>query len=235
MKLIKRITILATLLTASILAFAQNQTLVPRDYQQENIQVVQHSAYTTAFNWDTKVPAWVGWSIKKEHLENPVVSREGYDFMPDPHLKAGIPNTYDYSDSGYDRGHMCPAADCKWSKWVMKESFYLSNVCPQDRVLNAGYWFVLEKHTRQLAYKYGFVEVVCGPVFYDVNTCKRIGANEVAVPDAFWRVILYYDKEGRGHLESYLVPNEPIDDNVKYDTYITDIKTIEKATGIRLQ
>ena len=96
--------------------------------------------------------------------------------------------------SGYDRGHMAPAADMKWSKQAMEESFYMSNICPQNPNLNRGDWNDLEEKSRQWAKKYGAVYIACGPI-YDTKRPKRIGNNKVAVPHAFYKVILINDKK----------------------------------------
>ena len=63
-------------------------------------------------------------------------------------------STGDYTKSGYDRGHMAPAADMKWNKQAMEESFYMSNICPQNPNLNRGDWNDLEEKSRQMAKKY---------------------------------------------------------------------------------
>ena len=115
-------------------------------------------------------------------------------FLPDPDVRGAKAYSNDYTKSGYDRGHMAPAADMKWSKQAMAESFYMSNICPQNPNLNRGDWNDLEEKSRQWAKKYGAVYIACGPV-YDHGKPKRIGNNKVAVPDAFYKV-----KIGRAHV-----------------------------------
>ena len=95
--------------------------------------------YTVSFNPELNIPNWVAWELNSSKLVEKE-SRAGH-FYPDPDIPRGIAvETGDYSNSGYDRGHMCPAADNKWDKQAMRESFYMTNICPQHHNLNRGNW-----------------------------------------------------------------------------------------------
>mgnify|MGYP002228685760 FL=1 len=93
----------------------------------------------------------------------------------------------DYTRSGYDRGHMAPAGDMKWSAKAMRESFYLSNICPQKPGLNRGIWKDLEEQARLWAKENGSLLIVTGPVITD--DLKRLGKNRVGIPKTFYKVI----------------------------------------------
>ena len=152
-----------------------------------NFPVIKHKAYTLAFNPTYKTPHWVGWELTAQESDG---NEEREDqFLPDPKAKGLSAYSSDYSRSGYDRGHMAPAGDMKWNATAMNESFYMTNICPQIHSLNAGKWNSLEKKTRDLAKKYGKVYISCGPIYSSKNP-KVIGENRVAVPDAFYKVIL---------------------------------------------
>lgn len=231
MKLLKKISLVAALLLATTL-YGYAQGLVPKDFHREHVQVIQHTGYTTAYNSVTRTPDWVAWTITAEKLAADVESRKGYDFQPDPQAKEFCPDTRAYSRSGYDRGHMCPAADCKWSADAMRESFYLSNVCPQINELNSGFWLALEKYTRRTAKQFGSVDVICGPIRYG-DTVNTIGDCKVVVPDAFFRIMRYTDKSGKIRIKSWIVPNIAISEDTILHRYEVDIQDIEQQTGLK--
>jgi len=128
--------------------------------------------------------------------------RDNSRFRPDPEL-AHSPALSDYRGSGYDRGHMAPAADMKWSQAAMDESFYLSNIAPQTGVgFNRGIWARLEREIRAWARQKGELVVITGPIYYDYS--PAIGAGIVA-PDAFYK-ILY--APGENEALAFLIPNQ---------------------------
>ena len=86
-------------------------------------------------------------------------------------------------------GHMCPAADCRWSKSAMNQSFLLSNMCPQTDYLNANSWETLEEHCRYWAQDYGDIYIATGPIFRD-GIKRTIGEGKIAVPEEFFKVVL---------------------------------------------
>ena len=151
-------------------------------------QVIQRTGYTLAYDKKTKTPQWVAWELTKEETKG---NHERTDkFLPDPNVEGAKVVTTDYTGSGYDRGHMAPAGDMKWSKKAMEESFYMSNICPQIHHLNTGDWNELEANTRKWARRYGSVYVTCGPIYNGRRRTQYIGKNRVKVPDAFFKAIL---------------------------------------------
>ena len=98
-------------------------SLVPR---QE--QIIRHSGYTVSYNKDLKIPNWVSYELTREETKGK--EKRGNRFIADPLVTGPIATNADYTRSGYDKGHMAPAADMKWSPEAMKESFYFSNMCP---------------------------------------------------------------------------------------------------------
>ena len=175
---------------------------------------------------DYKTPQWVAWELTKKETKG----KEGRTnkFLPDPDVRGAKAYTGDYTKSGYDRGHMAPAADMKWSKQAMKESFYMSNICPQNPNLNRGDWNDLEEKSRQWAKKYGAVYIACGPI-YDTKRPKRIGNNKVAVPHAFYKVILINDKKNPQAI-GFIFPNSAGHKPLK--KYIVTVDSVEKRTNI---
>jgi endonuclease G len=150
-------------------------------------QIIEHLAYTVSYNHDWNLPNWVAYELTNDELYGNV--ERSNHFAPDPLVYGDPVVTYDYTHSGYDRGHMVPAADMKWSEKAMRESFYMTNICPQNQNLNRGDWNDLEELARDWARKYGNLYIACGPlVSQDYRT---IGQNKkIAIPNAFFKVFL---------------------------------------------
>ena len=189
-------------------------------------QILKRKGYTLSYNADYKTPQWVAWELTKKATKG----KEGRTnkFLPDPDVRGAKAYTGDYTKSGYDRGHMAPAADMKWNKQAMEESFYMSNICPQNPNLNRGDWNDLEEKSRQWAKKYGAVYIACGPI-YDTKRPKRIGNNKVAVPHAFYKVILINDKKNPQAI-GFIFPNSAGHKPLK--KYMVTVDSVEKRTDI---
>ena len=166
---------------------------LPKLTSQTSEQIIQHTAMTISYNLKWNLPNWVAYTLTSAETTGEYGRKN--TFYPDPNIKHNPVVTQDYSHSGYDRGHMAPAADMKWSGEVMDECFYLSNICPQDHKLNTGVWKSLEEKCREYARYFGNIYIVCGPVVKN-NQYGTIGDNGVMVPDGFFKVLLapYYGK-----------------------------------------
>lgn len=125
-------------------------------------QVITHVGYTTSYNSNWLIPNWVAYGLTAREVAG-TYPRPKKQFEPDPMVKGRSAEHRDYTNSGYSRGHMAPAADMKWSEQAMLESFYLSNICPQIAELNGGVWEELENRVRKLASESN-VYVCCGPI-----------------------------------------------------------------------
>ena len=188
-------------------------------------KVVTHTGYTVSFNTAWRIPNWVAYELTAEEVQG--VEPRGNNFMPDPDIY-GTPSTDDYKNSGYDRGHMAPAADMKWSKQAMEESFYTSNICPQNKNLNKGDWKDLEEHVRSMATKYDHIYIACGPIV-SANP-KTIGQytyiDRIAIPDAFFKVILR-QKGDSWSAVGFMMPNQAGHKSLnKYAMSIDDIEIV---------
>jgi len=152
--------------------------------------VLRRYGYSVSYNKSTRCPNWVAWKLTGDHTYGPY-RRENYDFHEDMDVPSPRANMHDYSYNGLglERGHMCPAGDNKWSDKAMDECHLLSNICPQYGKLNGGAWKYLEEDCRDWAKAYDCIYIVCGPIFYG-KTRRTIGEDKVAVPDAFFKVIL---------------------------------------------
>ena len=121
---------------------------------------------------------------------------------------------------------MAPAADMKWSAQVMTESFYLSNICPQDRGLNGGTWLKLEEAVRDWARAQSPIYVVCGPIMGE--TFDTIGDNAVAIPDGFFKVVCKR-VNGLYFTIGFIFPNKVVKGSI-FD-YSCTVDEVEKVTG----
>jgi endonuclease G len=136
-----------------------------------------------------RIPLAVSWYLTREHASGRH-QRKNQMFHPDPEVKNPT-TTEDYIQSGYDRGHMCPAGDNKWSQEALEQTFLMTNICPQNHNLNKNDWNDLEQLCRQWARKYGKIYVVCGPLLRGSNH-RQIGprSRRVTVPEAFYKVVM---------------------------------------------
>lgn len=219
------------LVFTSLFVFAQKpinieNVEIPGKIKGRTERVIVHKGYTVSYNADWKIPNWVAYELTDVEVagEEPRAKK----FVPDPMVpKYESATTDDYKNSGWDRGHMAPAADMKWHPQAMKESFYLSNVCPQNRNLNAGVWKDLEEQVRDLASQKGHIYVVCGPIVSaDYQT---IGANNVVVPSAFFKVLL---QEEDGNIYTIGFVYENVAGRRPMSTYAMTVDDVEALTGI---
>ena len=188
-------------------------------------QVVNYEGMTLSFNRDMHIPNWVAWELTVSETAGTCPRSE--NFRGDNNV-IGSAEKWDYSYSGYDRGHMAPAGDMKWSEKAMDESFYMTNMCPQAKTLNTGVWKRLEEKCRQWAEIDSAIIIVCGPVLTDpIN--EFIGDTHVAVPQRFFKVILSpYVDEPRGI--GFIMPNGKVPGGMQATA--VSIDEVERVTGL---
>lgn len=162
------------------------EVVIPESTQSE---MIDYTGFTVSFNSDKHQLNYVVWELTGEETDGEVPRRN--KFLTDYRVK-GCASDADYRRSGYDRGHMAPAADMKWSQKAMEDCFYFTNICPQDKRLNSGAWGKLEAKCRQWAKKYGSLVIVCGPILTD-EMPDAIGPDRVPVPQRFFKVVLARD------------------------------------------
>lgn len=147
--------------------------LLPAPLTDRPEQILHRAGYTASYNHELKLPNWVAWHLTADHTNGPF-KRKGRTFTEDEEVEEPRANTYDYQRSGYDRGHMCPSADNRWSEQAQADCFLLTNICPQLHALNDGDWRILEEQCRDWADDWGDLYIVCGPVLTRQRH-KRIG------------------------------------------------------------
>ena len=143
-----------------------------------DIPIIRHLGYSFQYSEKHEQAFWVAYELTKKETEK--AFERTNEFIPDPSVSTGTATVGDYSKSGYDRGHLAPAADMGWSAQAMKESFYFSNMSPQEPGFNRGIWKKLEEQVRTWAKAYDSIYVVTGPVLKD--GLVQLGPNGVSIP-----------------------------------------------------
>lgn len=192
-------------------------------------QLLERFSYKTSYNKETRTPNWVGWALISEHTDGEY-ARKGHPFIEDLDvpLPRAIPADIRESECGYQRGHMCPAGDNKWSYKAQKDAFLMTNICPQNGNLNQHDWKYLEEACREWAKKYGKIYIVAGPIFYS-NKYKTVGERKVAVPDAFFKVVLRIGKTSETTKAiGFIYANQTGHHKMSY--YVRSVDEVEKAT-----
>ena len=187
-------------------------------------EVIYRDHYTLSYSENFEQAEWVAYKLTRSSLQQPNVERTDW-FEADPLIKQGSAHYKDYSGSGMTRGHLVPAADMAFHEKAMEETFFMSNISPQDRAFNGGIWRELEEQVRKWTWDRGELIIVAGPVLND--GLKRIGRNEVAVPEQFYKII--FDERDKEML-AFLIPNQKSERHLK--GYAVSVDTLEMITGI---
>lgn len=188
-------------------------------------QVVDRVGYALGYAEQYEQPAWVQYHFTKQENKNKRFKR-GEEFFPDPEITTGSATLEDYKHPTYDRGHMAPAADMQFSEEAMHDCFYLSNMSPQHRAMNAGIWADIEKFVRYTVNIERDLYVITGPIFG--KTPRTIGPNRVAIPDSYYKII--YDTTPPEKMLAFIVPNNR--SNQPIHTFVTTVDEVEAQTGL---
>jgi endonuclease G, mitochondrial len=185
-------------------------------------EIIRHTYYTLSYSEENEQAAWVYYQLSSE-INNGTQDRTD-DFRADPSVSTGSASLSDYKGSGYDRGHLCPAADMTQNKTSMSETFFLSNMSPQLAGFNRGIWSSLEDQVRKWANEYQNIYVVTGPIFN--NNLGVIGSDEVTVPGYYYKVIF----DGKDKMIGLILPNASSSKSM--DQFVVSVDQIEQQTGI---
>lgn len=192
--------------------------------------------YVICHDDTNRVADWVTYRLNRENLQGDVSRTD--NFRPDPELTSGErAELVDYRRSGYDRGHMAPAAAFKRSRTAMSETFLLSNMAPQRPNLNRRIWRMLEEHVRSLARAHGSIWVFTGTFYVDdagnrVQPATFIGPNQVAVPTHFFKAILCEHTTGAVEMFAFIMPNQLRPVSGKPRDYLVSVDEVESLSGL---
>jgi endonuclease G len=188
--------------------------------------VIDHPHFSLSYVEDHEQAEWVAYTLTRERLALPWHDRPDR-FEEDPKVPSRSATWYDYRGSGYDRGHLAPAADMAFSAEAIQESFFMSNISPQSHDFNKGIWKELEELTRSWAKKYKKLYVVTGPVLTE-KIKGQIGDNEVSIPSYYYKVLLDVSEPEKKGI-AFVLPNQ-----ISYDPlyeYAVTIDEVEEMTG----
>ena len=196
--------------------------------------------YSLCYRESYEQAEWSAECIKSSMLEKNAVRSN--DFRPDEKISTGSATLADYKGSGYDRGHLVPAADMSFDQEAMSETFYMSNMSPQAPQFNRGIWVNIETQVRAWAQKFGKIYVVSGPVLNkSAEEFSSIGKNQVSVPEFYYKVILapvYKDDDDKKTPEDsesvmaigFIIPNQKCEK--QFWDYAVSVDEVENITNI---
>lgn len=187
--------------------------------------IITHSGFSLGFDTLHRQARWVAYVLTASRAagEEPRANR----FYPDPQLPGLTATDADYRKSGFDRGHLAPAADMAWSAESLRESFYYSNVSPQRPEFNRGIWKRLENQVRVWAHLDSVIYVVTGPVLND--SLKRLNNTRISVPLYFYKALLVYTRQNKKCI-GFIMPNERSTQPLAL--YAVSVDSLEQFTGI---
>lgn len=189
-------------------------------------EIISHTGYTLCYREEYEQAEWVCYELNRDKL-NKAAKRQN-NFRPDPAVSTDSSTPEDYRKSGYDRGHLAPAADMAYDEVSMSESFFMSNMSPQAPDFNRHIWAQLEKTVRDFAEFFGKVYIVTGPVL-EKEIYPVIGENNVAVPEYYYKVLLAFHDE-KWIMLAFILPNQGSDRSI-WD-YVVTVDEVEERTGI---
>ena len=214
--------------------------LCPGNHGEADHQIRHFAHYAICYRESYEQAEWSAYCLTEEELVKNAGRTD--DFRSDPEITTGSASPADYKKSGYDRGHLSPAADFAFDEKAMSETFYMSNMSPQKGSLNRGIWKDLESEVRLWAKNFGRVYVVSGPVLEkSASEYQAIGENGVSVPEFYYKVILaplYADEADKASPENadsviamaYIFPNEKCEGSL--DDYAVSVDEVEKRTKL---
>lgn len=198
--------------------------------QSANSELVKYNFFTISYSAKYKNPEWASYPLTAEMVKVSVAERNS-SFRQDKAV-SGCAVTGDYTNSGYDRGHLVPAEDMNFDETAMYESFFMTNVSPQDPTFNRGIWKSLEDKVRKWATANKKIYVVVGAILPKRSsaTLEYIGANEdVLVPKKFFKIILDDTQPSRKAI-AFMFDNAESSKTLKQ--HVCTIDEVEAATGL---
>lgn len=147
--------------------------------------LVRYDAFMIHFNSGRGIANCAAYELTRGELNG--TAERGNEFTADPGVK-GCPLPGDYAGSGFDRGHLVPAADLKWNEAAMRQSFLMTNVAPMHKALNEGGWAKLEEKLREWTQRDSALLVFTGPIVATSDT--TLAGGRVPVPSSYYKVVL---------------------------------------------
>ncbi len=194
-------------------------------------QLLKYNFFDISFSPKWRNPQWATYTLTADKIGTDAAERSS-TFRQDPNA-TNCPATAEYTGTGYDRGHIVAAEDMSFDPTAMAESFFMTNVSPQDPALNRGIWKSLEDRTRKWAVAHKKIHIVSGAILpkRKTSTLEYIGANEdILVPQQFFKIVIADGGKGKRSGIAFLFDNEKSELSLK--EHIVSIDEIEQLTGL---
>ena len=191
--------------------------------------IIDREGYALGYSEEHEQARWVIYRLTYEEATTKATARND-NFREDPEIPSGSATLADYRRSGYDRGHLAPAADMAYSVKTMDESFYLSNMSPQKGPFNQGIWRELEALVRSFAITERDIYIVTGPILPETKTNETItiGPSKVTVPEAYYKVV--WDRTGPMKMIGFILPNKGSSEPLQ--SFAVSVDEVEQKTGL---
>ncbi|SNS09516.1 endonuclease G [Belliella buryatensis] len=186
---------------------------------------LDYNGFALEFDTLTKNAKWVSYLLCRANLGSG--EERSSNFRMERRLGDLSPRDVAYRNSGYDRGHLAPAADMAYSAESMYDSFFLTNASPQVPGFNRGIWKRLEEQIRKFASEKDSIYISTGPVLD--QSLARLGNSPIVIPEYFYKVVLKKDK-GNPQGIAFIMKNESATGDLK--TFAVSIDSVEVLTGI---
>ena len=200
---------------------------------------IEHLAMILEYCEEHEQARWVAHMIMP-YIKNGQVYRTN-DFRVDPKIKTGtavqedyfltdtlVSGEVEYDGFGYDRGHLAPSADFRWSEAALSESYFYSNMSPQDEEFNREIWAELESYLRSYVIKHDVpLYVVTIPILEEGLPTITRSINEVSIPKKFAKAV--YDPVNKIAI-GFVMDNKKLDYSLKH--YAVSIDELEKVSGV---
>lgn len=185
---------------------------------------LDYTYYDLCYSLTHRQSLWAKHEVTPEQVKGK--QKRTNNFKADDRLTDPV-DPDDYRRSGFDRGHLVPAGDMKQNFTAMSESFFMTNMTPQNPSFNSGIWNTLEAHVRDEVLKLGAAIVITAPVLLKTQIYPRLKTN-ISIPDYFYKIIFFQEQL---QMHAYLIPNAPSEGS-KFTDYKVTVKEIEDLTGI---
>ncbi|AHH12429.1 Endonuclease [Borrelia hermsii YBT] len=211
----------------------KEEYLLPKGYL--TTQVLHKKYYSLGYAESARQSEWVAYQLKREMVELALtLLREkkitrSKKFFEDKDIKGISPNLSDYIRSGYDRGHIVSSADMSFSKDAMLDTYFLSNISPQQREFNSGIWLKLERLVRKWAILKEKIYIVSAGILTENK--GFIGKNKILIPKNFYKIVLSLNNNNSYDILAFIIPNEKAQD-LELRNYVVNVNLIEDKTKI---